>query len=102
MKATEAVKSWKELSTFIYERVSGVDKSPLREEDYELLEKEGGKIISERGVDEVVAKAKKIANLNILDKNVDFKFFENVPTIWSAYFNAANYYVSSGSTEDEE
>ena len=89
MKATEAVQNWENLSDFIFTRVSGADKSPLSESDYELLNKEGNNVIKNIAIDELFAETKKIMNLNILDKDVDFSFFEKVPNLWSVYFKGS-------------
>ena len=89
MKATEAVQNWENLSDFIFARVSGADKSPLSESDYELLNKEGNNVIKNIAIDELFVETKKIMNLNILDKDVDFSFFEKVPNLWSVYFKGS-------------
>lgn len=86
MKATDVVKSWKDLSGFIYDRVSGSNKEHFSESDWELIDTEGSKVLKDVGVDELSAKSKKVMSLNILDKKVSFKVFEKIPNIWKCYF----------------
>ena len=86
MKATDIVKSWKDLSGFVYDRVSGRDKTDFSDEDWELINREGSKLVKDIGVDEISPKAKKLMELNILDKNVNFKVFEKIPAIWAAFY----------------
>ena len=95
MKATEAVQNWRNLSDFIFARVSGADKSSLSESDYELLNKEGNHVIKNITIDELFAETKKIMNLNILEKDVDFSFFDKVPNLWSVYYKGAEGVLAS-------
>lgn len=88
MKATEAVESWKNLGSFIFDRISGFDKEPLSDEDWELIDREGSKILSEKGLGDIMPKVKKILGVNILDKNTDFKFLEKIPHVWKAIYTA--------------
>lgn len=96
MKVTE-IKTWKDLSGFVSDRVSGIDKSEISDDDWVILDKNAKEILVDVGADEIQNKAKKLMNVNILDKNTDFKFFEKVPNIWRAYYTtsiglvAANY-----------
>lgn len=95
MEATEAVQNWRNLSDFIFARVSGADKSSLSESDYYLLNKEGNNIIKNIAIDELFAETKKIMNLNILEKDVDFSFFDKVPNLWSVYYKGAEGILAS-------
>lgn len=86
MKATE-VKNWKDLSGFVWDRVSGEDKTKISDTDYEKLDAEAAKILKDVSVDEINAKARKLMTLNVLNRKVNFAFFEKVPNIWKYYYN---------------
>lgn len=87
MKATEITESWKSLSGFIFDRVSGENKDIFTDEEYESININARKILKDVGNDLIVAQAKKIINLNILDKNVSFDIFEKLPSVWKKYYS---------------
>lgn len=80
------VSNWKDLSGFIFDRATGVNKDVISDDEWAQLDKDAVGIMGEVGNDEIQAKAKKIMNLNILDKNVDFKFFQKIPNVWALYY----------------
>lgn len=88
MKVTE-IKTWKDLNGFVFDRLTGVDASDVSEDEWSLLDKTAAPILNDTSIDEIQSKVKKIMNLNILDKNVNFKFFEKIPNIWAAYYSTA-------------
>lgn len=85
MKVTE-IKTWKDLNGFVFDRLTGVDKSEVSDEEWETLNKNSLPILNDVNIDEIQSKAKKVMNVNILDKNVNFKFFEKIPNVWNAYY----------------
>lgn len=85
MKVTE-IKTWKDLSSFVFDRLIGVDKSEVSDEEWETLNKNSLPILNNVSIDEVQSKAKKVMNVNILDKNINFKFFEKIPNVWNTYY----------------
>lgn len=95
MKATDVVKSWKDLSGFIYDVVSGANKNDFSNDDWEMIDQKGTELMKDLGLDEIYSKAKKIMNLNILDRKVSFDVFEKVPNIWQHYCGIAIDVVAS-------
>lgn len=92
----EVTKNFKSFTDFIYQSVSDAEHAETFDDDQAVkLDKQGIKLIEEKGVDMIMAKASKIMSLNILDKNVSFDVFERLPRVWAAYQNAASAVVSS-------
>lgn len=88
MEAT-VVKDWEALNSFVYNRVSGKDKTRLTENDYDVLNKAASKMIGEFDVEKMSDSVKKVMGLNILDKKVSFDIFDKVPPLWYAYYGTA-------------
>lgn len=87
MKATE-INDWKSLSSFVFDRVSGA-VGDFTDEEYEVINKNSVGILKDIGSDLIGAQAKKIMNLNFLDKKVSFKVFEKLPNVWVKYFGTS-------------
>lgn len=85
----EATKNWETLNSFVYNRVSGKDKSKLTEEDYDTLNKEVSKMVKDFDIKTMSKDVKKIMELNILNKNVSFDIFDKVPPLWYAYYGTS-------------
>ena len=86
----EITKDFKSFTDFIYDVVSGkTEFYGLGEDEAITLDKKGYDLIQEKGMDMMMAKASKVAGLNVLDKNVDFTIFSQLPKVWYAYQVAA-------------
>ena len=77
-----SVKSWKTLSECVLNRVCGIDKTSLSQDEYENLDVE-----YDVGIDEILPVGKKIMNLNILDKNINFRELEKFPKFWRKIYS---------------
>ena len=77
--------TFKELAKDVLDMVIGECPIPNDEECAEINAEiaEKGKDI---GVDEILPFVKKILNLNILDKKVNFKIFESIPALWQKLY----------------
>lgn len=77
--------TFKELAKDVLDMVIGESPIPNEEEsakiNADIVEK--GKDV---GVDEILPLAKKILNLNVLDKKVNFKIFETFPALWEKLY----------------
>lgn len=83
------MKTVKELTDFLFDVVVGKEAIPYNsDEEAKEFDERGYDIFCNEGNDIAIAKTSKLANLNILDKNVNFKVFEKLPKIWSVYQNA--------------
>lgn len=89
MNIKEITKDFKSFTDWIYQEVTDKNAEAITDEEALELDSRGFALIQEKGIDMIMAKASKISSLNILDKNVNFKVFENLPKIWFAYQNAA-------------
>ena len=80
--------TFKELAKDVLDMVIGECPIPNDEECAEINAEiaEKGKDI---GVDEVLPFVKKILNLNILDKKVNFKIFESFPALWQRLYGVS-------------
>lgn len=87
MTVTEAVKDWNNLSTFVVNRVSGEDTTELSQEDIEKINAASLELAKDADIGIFIAKAKKLMNLNILDKKVNFKVFEQFPYMWQMLYS---------------
>ena len=96
MTLNEATKNWDNLSNFVYERVTGNNKDYISPEQYEKLDDEGYKVLNSTSVEDIVEKIRPLMGVNIMDKDVDFKFFENTPKIWSQYYKVSLSDVAEG------
>lgn len=80
--------TFKELARDVLDMVIG--ESPIPNEEVsakinaDIAEK--GK---EVGLDEILPLAKKILNLNVLDKKVNFKVFESFPALWQKLYGTS-------------
>lgn len=84
----EAKTSFKNLSAFVYERVTNYKNCPELQPEQAAEIDEAAKTLID-SVDDIHAKVEKLMNVNILDRNVSFKVFEKLPYIWDTYFTAA-------------
>ena len=80
--------TFKELAKDVLDMVIGECPIPNDEKCAEINAEiaEKGKDI---GVDEVLPFVKKILNLNILDKKVNFKIFESFPALWQKLYGTS-------------
>ena len=80
--------TFKELAKDVLDMVIGESPIPDEEQcarmDANIAEK-----AKDIGLDEILPLSKKILNLNILEKNVNFKIFEYFPTLWRLLSKAA-------------
>lgn len=97
MKATE-INDWKSLSSFVFDRVSGV-VDDFTDEEYEVINKNSIGILKNVGSDLLGSQARKIMNLNILNRKVSFKVFEKLPNVWAKYFGTSVDIVASESKQ---
>jgi len=80
--------TFKELAKDVLDMVIG--ESPILNEEVsakinaDIAEK--GKDV---GLDEILPFAKKILNLNVLDKKVNFKVFESFPALWQKLYGTS-------------
>lgn len=80
--------TFKELAKDVLDMVIG--ESPIPNEEVsakinaDIAEK--GKDV---GLDEILPFAKKILNLNVLDKKVNFKVFESFPALWQKLYGTS-------------
>ena len=80
--------TFKELAKGVLDMVIG--ESPIPNEEVsakinaDIAEK--GKDV---GLDEILPFAKKILNLNVLDKKVNFKVFESFPALWQKLYGTS-------------
>lgn len=97
----EVTKDFKSFTDWIYQQVTDKKNAdPITDDEAAILDKEGYKLIQDQGIDMVMAKASKIASLNILSKNVNFDIFERLPWVWYAYQTAAE--VESEATMEKK
>ena len=86
----EVTKDFRSFTDWIYQQVTDKkNRETITDDEAVELDKKGYKLISEQGIDMVMAKVSKIASLNILDKNVSFEVFDRLPRVWAAYQQAA-------------
>lgn len=79
---TKDLLTWKAISESVLAAVNGNGDC-----DYEAVERT---VNSKKfGIDQVLPLAKKIMNLNILDRKVNFEVFENLPTLWKMILGTA-------------
>lgn len=83
------VKDWNSLRTFVYDVVSGVDKRLFSDEQLSNLNHVGAKILLNVGEKDVAEAVNQIMELNILNKNVNFKVFDSLPAIWMVYYHSS-------------
>ena len=81
--------SWKSICDLVCDRVAGKNNDDLSEADYEKINARSVELVDEVGVDEILPYAKKFMNMNILDKNVDFKQLENFPVVWHKIYSTS-------------
>jgi hypothetical protein len=82
MTVKEITKDWKSLCGYVVGKVSGEIDEKLSIEQIDEINKIAVKIAKDAGIDEVLPFAKKVMNLDILDKKVNFKIFEEYPAVW--------------------
>lgn len=82
MTVKEITKDWKSLCGYVVGKVAGENNEKLSNEQVDEINKVAIKIADDAGIDEVLTFAKKVMNLNILDKKVNFKIFEEYPAVW--------------------
>jgi hypothetical protein len=80
--------TFKELAKDVLDMVIGESPIPNEEESAKINADiaEKGKDV---GLDEILPFAKKILNLNVLDKKVDFKIFESFPALWQKLYGTS-------------
>ena len=80
--------TFKELAKDVLDMVIGECPIPNDEEGAKINANiaEKGKDV---GIDEVLPFVKKILNLNILDKKVNFKIFESFPALWQRLYGTS-------------
>ena len=82
MKVTDVIESWNSFSNFVIERVSGVNSEDLTQAEIDEINEASVKLVKDVDIGSIIPKAKKLANLNILDKKVNFKELEKFPYFW--------------------
>lgn len=88
MNTKEITKNLKTLSDYIYDVASGKKKFTVSEVDLAKFQDEALEVIRNSSDEEVIRETDRVASLNILDKDVNFEFFGQIPKIWSVYQNA--------------
>ena len=89
MTVKEITKDWKSLCGYVVGRVAGENDEKLSNDEIDEINKVAIKIAKDAGIDEVLPFAKKVMNLNILDKKVNFKIFETYPTVWHKLYSTS-------------
>lgn len=79
-------RTWKELAESVVAMVMGEKELP-NDEGFESFNSEINEVIGEIGIDELLPYTKKLLNLNILNKNVNFKILEKLPAFWRAVYD---------------
>lgn len=81
--------TWKSILELVFDRVSGKNKEVLSETDYDKVNQASAELVDKVGLDEVLPCTKKFLNLNVLDKNVNFKELERFPIVWQKVYGTA-------------
>ena len=89
MTVKEITKDWKSLCGYVVGKVAGEIDDKLSNDEIDEINKEAIKIAKDAGIDEVLTFAKKVMNLNILDKKVNFKIFETYPAVWHKLYSTS-------------
>jgi len=89
MTVKEITKDWKSLCGYVVGKVAGEIDEKLSDEQIDEINKEAIKLVKDVGIDEVLSFAKKVMNLNILDKKVNFKIFEEYPAVWHKLYSTS-------------
>ena len=79
-------RTWKELAESVVAMVMGEKELP-NDEGFENLNSEINEIIGDVGIDELLPYTKKLLNLNIVNKGVNFKILEKLPVFWRAVYD---------------
>ena len=85
----ETTKNWKTLAGYVISRVAGEEKEVLTQTQYDELNTAAIALAKDADIGEVLPLSKKVMNLNILDKNVNFKEFEKFPIVWQKLYSVS-------------
>lgn len=85
----ETTKNWKTLAGYVISRVAGEEKEVLTQAQYDELNVAAASLVKDVDIGEVLPLSKKVMNLNILDKNVNFKEFEKFPIVWQKLYSVS-------------
>ena len=89
--------SWKDVAEFVCAKITNGKKGDFTENEIKVINEVSAN--SELGVDQILPYAKKLLNVNILDKNVDFTFVEQVPEFWNKIYSVSMDYVAASSRQ---
>ena len=89
MTVKEITKDWKSLCGYVVGKVAGDKDEKLSNDEIDEINKVAIKIAKDAGIDEVLPFAKKVMNLNILDKKVNFKIFETYTAVWHKLYSTS-------------
>ena len=89
MKVEEVTKNWKSLAGYVVGRVAGEETEELTQTQYDEINKASKPLAEGAGIDDVLTVSKKVMNLNILDKKVNFKEFSKFPIIWQKIYSVS-------------
>lgn len=88
-------KTWKELADEVLLMMTGEKSIPTNEDEITAMNVAFETKAKELGIDSTLPFSKKVLNLNILDKKVNFKVLELFPALWKTVYATSMDYVTS-------